>query len=510
MLRLLTVTVALIASGGSLTYYVAEQAPPPLAVPGTVSRAHCGPGDRLEPGLQGQVPMANRLSGDAAEGYWCNLRLVGNLPGPAFANFDTYKNCGYYTNNRGGTGGADGVGVVVDVRAPRHPVQTDALTARAMANAGESLRVHAGRGLLVADHYNFPFEHPKASPETKRALAIYDVSRNCRHPKLLADVLMPTAIGHEGCFQPDGKVYYMAAVQDGITPIDISNPRRPRQLSEPWPLTVHGCSLSDDGKTGYFTDGLTGVMTIVDTSQVQAGKKDATYKVLGRLSTPDNLVQQGTLPLVYKGKPYVFLWSEATDLFNPQRSCGLSANTSNWGYGQMVDVSKRSRPREVSKLQLEVHNTSNCAFQAADRSPQRAGLPETELFWAAFGSLLLYDFHQCRVDRLHEPTILACANFGSGLRVFDIRNPAKVKEIAYYNTGTVGVGDPSLDYAAAPPVIRRDLRQIWWPTLYGGLQVAQFRRGVWPFKGDVACASPRDYYAKQYDLTHTKNCARRR
>jgi hypothetical protein len=106
----------------------------------------------------------------------------------------------------------------------------------------------------------------------------------------------------------------------------------------------------------------------------------------------------------------------------------------------------------------------------------------------------------CTVDRLHDPTILACANFGSGLRVFDIRDPRHPRELAYYNLGTLSPTDPTIDYAGARPVIRRDLGQIWWVTVYGGLHIAQFAPGVWPFPDDRQCIDPTDYYARQYDL----------
>jgi len=62
---------------------------PLVAVP----KASCRPGDKVETGLQGQVPLADRLSGRAAEGYHCNLDLVGGFLSGSFANFDTYKDC---------------------------------------------------------------------------------------------------------------------------------------------------------------------------------------------------------------------------------------------------------------------------------------------------------------------------------------------------------------------------------------------------------------------------------
>src|SRR3712207_2773508 len=141
------------------------------------SPAQCGPNDRPETALQGQVPMSDRATGRSVEGYTCNLTEVGFLPSSSFANFDTYENCAYYSDTIGATN-AEGGTVVVDVSDPRKPVQTDYLTARATANAGESLRVHLGRGLLVADRYYLgPGISNFDDPDANRSLAIYDISK---------------------------------------------------------------------------------------------------------------------------------------------------------------------------------------------------------------------------------------------------------------------------------------------------------------------------------------------
>ena len=97
--------------------------------------------------------------------------------------------------------------------------------------------------------------------------------------------MMPSAVGHEGCFQADGMVYYMAST-DTITPIDISDPTKPRQLSEPQPLGIHGCSTSEDGNRAYLADIGTGRLLIADTTEVQARKENAQIKVIGELPTP--------------------------------------------------------------------------------------------------------------------------------------------------------------------------------------------------------------------------------
>src|SRR5690242_18374630 len=49
------------------TQYNAE---PPLAA---TPRAHCGPGSKPEPGIQGRVP-----AGSATNGLWCNVSLVAH------------------------------------------------------------------------------------------------------------------------------------------------------------------------------------------------------------------------------------------------------------------------------------------------------------------------------------------------------------------------------------------------------------------------------------------------
>jgi hypothetical protein len=40
-----------------------------------VEKARCRPGDKVETGLQGRVPMGDRVSGRAAEGYVCNMTM---------------------------------------------------------------------------------------------------------------------------------------------------------------------------------------------------------------------------------------------------------------------------------------------------------------------------------------------------------------------------------------------------------------------------------------------------
>ncbi len=472
------------------------------------SPAQCGPNDRPETALQGQVPMADRASGRSVEGYTCNLTEVGFMPSSSFANFDTYEHCAYYSDTIGAFN-AEGGTVVVDVSDPRKPVQTAYLTERATANAGESLRVHPERGLLVADRY---FLAQGASnfddPDANRALAIYDISKDCRKPKLLADVVMPSAVGHEGCLQPDGMVYYMAST-DTITPIDISDPTKPRQLSEPQPLGIHGCSTSEDGTRGYLADIGIGRLVVADTSEVQARKQNAQIKVIGELPTPGNGGQQSTIPIFYDGRPHIFNFAEYAELGRPCTS--RPDRETNFGYPMIVDIADERNPKVVSKIFNEVTLPENCNAVAADSATfPTNGLTKGDIFGLVGSRVFLYDSHYCSTDRTHDPTIVACASFGSGIRVYDIRNPRAPKELAYFNPGTTDAPAGAVANATvARPVIRSDLGQIWFADIAKGFYTVQFREGVWPFAGQDPCPHE-DRYLAQYDLGYRDCRASRR
>jgi hypothetical protein len=166
-------------------------------------------------------------------------------------------------------------------------------------------------------------------------------------------------------------------------------------------------------------------------------------------------------------------------------------------------MADETHPVEVAKIQTEVDRPENCPQVEADTTLQTGGATQGDPFYPVISAgVFMYDSHMCTPDRLHDPTIVACAQLGSGLRVYDIRDPGKPKEIAYYNTGTVSAADPTLDWAFARPVIRTDLAQIWWVTNLEGFRVAQFRPGVWPFNDTNLCPAGSDYFLAQYDLDY--------
>jgi hypothetical protein len=128
---------------------------------------------------------------------------------------------------------------------------------------------------------------------------------------------------------------------------------------------------------------------------------------------------------------------------------------------------------------LEVHDPANCAKVA----PDIVGL-----------SIFTYGSHYCSVDNKNNATTLACGYFNSGIRVFDIRDPRRPKEIAYFNPAgatTVSSGSNHAlgnnfrpggpDWCSAQVHLDAKAGTVWSTCQDNGVLVMKFRKGVWPF-----------------------------
>ena len=87
---------------------------------GPVPKAHCGPFDRTESGLQGQTTSRERASGDSEGGYNCNLELVGQFRGEGAFSQDGpayFDHCAYMATENDPLQQHPGI-VVIDVSDP--------------------------------------------------------------------------------------------------------------------------------------------------------------------------------------------------------------------------------------------------------------------------------------------------------------------------------------------------------------------------------------------------------
>jgi hypothetical protein len=490
------------AAGDSSTASAPVAAQTPWEQP--VPKASCGPNDVVEPALQGQVTLMERFAGFS--GTHCNLALVGQYQGEgANVTHQVFGHCAYY-----GQAGSVGVwpasvpgraglkhpGVVVlDVSNPGQPVATAYLSSISFLDPWESLKVNAPRQLLAAVNGTGGAGGPQFD--------VYDLSQDCAHPKLLASVALSDASlkGHEGNWAPDGMTYYGGGTDvNTYYAIDVSDPAAPKLItkwspSEVIPSTpaVHGLSVSTDGNRGYFahTGGeqvpsLTTAIPaqngfdILDLSEIQARKANPQVKVLTTVLWRDGVETQHTIPIFIQGHPYLVATNEL--------GSGGFGSTTNWasacavnmppfGFPRIYDISNETQPQLVSKLMLEVDDPANCSDVILDNTGQ-----------LLFG----YDSHQCAVDDLSQATILVCGQFASGLRVYDIRNPYRPRELAYYNppakpgylpgsgynlTGLCG----TTDWTASMPAINAAAGEILFVSTCNGFQVLKFTNGAWPF-----------------------------
>jgi hemolysin type calcium-binding protein len=433
--------------------------PPVKAVP----RAHCGPHDRPETGLQGEVTQADHDSGRAAQGFTCNTRLVGSHTEPnargTVGGFRVERyvdasgnECAYYDTTLLFPSNIDALsGVnVLDMSDSHNPDLTETLITPAMETPHESLRVNKRRGLLAAETGN-PAFYPGL-------LDIYDISQDCRHPVLRSST--PTAIlGHESGWSPDGLTYYAgSAGGQTLVAIDVTNP----SLPVTWWIGAypsHGLEISDDGNRAYVasvTGGEKGLI-ILDTSEIQSRVVNPTVTEVSHLQWNSESIPQNAIPITIRGRPYLVEIDEFGAL-------------SQVGAGRIIDIKDEEHPFVVSNLRLEVHQPEN--FDAIKNDP---GADNT-----AVGS---YAGHYCNVPKRKDPGIVACSMILSGLRVFDIRDPHKPQEIAYFNapiSPNSTFPGPS-NWAMSSPSFVPKRGEIWYSDGLTGFYAVKVTHGVWPF-----------------------------
>jgi len=154
---------------------------------------------------------------------------------------------------------------VIDITDVKAPKLTGYLQTSSMLDPWESLKVNERRQLLMADQATNGGGGPGSGP----GVDIYDLSRDCRAPQLLASAAVGTGtdggplapvspFGHEGAFAPDGLTYYIGDLPHSMYhAVDVTDPTKPRYITTfdmaTIGLGVHGLSVSNDGNRVYAT-----------------------------------------------------------------------------------------------------------------------------------------------------------------------------------------------------------------------------------------------------------------
>jgi hypothetical protein len=361
-------------------------------------------------------------------------------------------------------------------------VATTYLDARAMWDPWESLKVNPARKLLAAIQAdNGNGEQP--------GFAVYDVS-DCRKPVLKASIDLGVPLkGHAGNFAPDGRTYYGTEIRVSTYGIDIDNPAEPKLLGvwrgENGNGLPHDVSFNAAGDRLYTAqpgglgrpggEASQNGLVISDVSDFAARRPNPTAKVISTLFWKDGAVAQMTERLQINGRPYLIFTDEAgAGGIGEGGKAACAQNLPPFGFGRLIDISDERNPKIASKLMLEVHDPANCSVTQLD---------------TGFADLFGYSSHYCTADNLDNAQYLACSYFEAGVRVFDIRDPYRPKEIAYYkpparsamlagssNSSLRRHGSRTADWASSNIRWHRSGNELhlWFTSHENGFQVVKF------------------------------------
>jgi hypothetical protein len=291
---------------------------------------------------------------------------------------------------------------------------------------------------------------------------IYDVSEDCRFPQLQSS-LPVGLLGHESGFAPDGRTFYATSIGTGqTTAVDVTDPKLPRTL---WvgPYGTHGLTVSDDGNRAYLAE-LDDGLVILDVSEIQARRPNPQVREISQLQWGPMTIPQIAHPVRIGGRRYAV----EVDEFTMTEDGAITNHGPRVGAARVIDITDERAPRVVSNLRLAVHQPENRAALADD--------PGTE------SPVQGYAGHYCNVPRREEPGIVACSFINSGLRVFDIRDPERPREVAYHVAplGPSRTQGPPSNYAMAQPEFVPERREIWYSDGNYGFFALRVTNDVWP------------------------------
>jgi hypothetical protein len=434
--------------------------------------------DLPESGLQGQTPLADQLSGKSAAGYRKGLRLVGQntilnrggnfslawIDDCAYVTTSSFvQTVGLSTNPSGLPIGSPLNGMaVIDASDPARPELVSILKSPAVVAPHESLRASESRKIIVA------------TLSTGDKLDVYDAS-DCRHPVLKSTTTIPDYGGHAVCLSDDGRTAYLTnwvTGRIGSVIVDLGDLDHPRVLGTTG-INNHDCDFNEDGTRVYaaqlpatFNDpnGPNGLV-IWDVSDFRKGVANPLQREVGSLLWTSN-DEHETGPThtarMFKvgGRRYVYS--------NDEQPLILMCP---WAHGRIIDITDERNPQKVSDLILDVQKPENCARTLLD--------------------LANYSAHYVGFDDAEDAKLLFETAYAAGLRVWDIRDTANPKEIAYWkpapvtNTkllstaGPVALANGSF-WDSVPTYVRYrpEKRQIWIAGYTSGFQILEFTQSA--------------------------------
>ena len=442
--------------------------------------------DRPEPGLQGQTLPQDLKTPVLPVPYSKGVRIVGQTSlGNRGTNLQMawVDDCAYVSSSVAIPGlpveearakdPAFGGVAVIDVRDPTKPQQVATLRDKASILAVETMHAVSapGRKVLAAGAY-------EANVADKKPwLDIYDVS-SCRKPKLMSEFVWPETV-HEVTVSPNGKRVYGTVIHPfagtgGILVLDISDMAHPRYLgkfgvSRPdgtaYEFATHEISISPDEKRIYAgviasrggdlnrtltkkgpsAEGLgpeAGGIYILDNSDIAAGRPDPKMRLIG---TVEHGGWHSVVQARIGGRPYLVGAGE------------IGGCPGAWP--RISTIADETKPRIVGEFRLAMNRPENC--------PARAGIEAATN--GIVGQPGTASSHFNDVDDAID-TRLGLFQFSyGGLRIADLRDPAKPTEVAYFKPG-----DPCISHVRYV----RATGHIWFACMLSGFHVIALKDDV--------------------------------
>lgn len=433
----------------------------------------CGP----ETGMQGQVPASDQSSGRAARGYCRNVQLLSTAPvedGTERGNVARLEDCVY-------SGTPDDPGLaVVDISDPTAP--RTVTTFPGVAHTWDTLSIDAGRRILVAKT-----EIPGSGEMgmfTSAGFTVFSIGKQCTDLRRRGTfdfqsikeispfgVRGSTLLPHEFQLSPDGRAVAMSlSVPDaGVgaegTPslviADVTDVDAPKLLTTydvSAALREEGIAAAGLGTHDFdFNADGTRLYAGLFTGQQQDASDNAAWR--GTVILDIEHLREGRIDLVAAlpkvgghtarwgrvGKREVLVTNTEFDCLNGvpvYAPAGL----------QIVDITNEKSPRVLANPTLEANATpQNCLATARDRTR----------IWAHFGNF----------DDREDAALYFTSWTSSGVRVFDLRNPAKPVEVGYINPAD---GASAYSY----PLYDRKRRELVWGGPGVGVAIARVDRDI--------------------------------
>jgi hypothetical protein len=459
-----------------------------LAAMALIANVGASAQDHPEPGKQGEQIEADKPGTVLARPYSSGLNLVGHdAVGGRTGNLIMAWSgaCAYI---------ADGMSIKADgslLQMPRGPLSGVAVVDASNPAAPKTVRFLTDKGALNAAetmHAGGPARRPVLAASTYGGvegmggpaegwLSLYDVA-DCANPRLLSDTKWPMPV-HTVRVSPDGRYVYGPALNPftgagGIAVMDISNPAKPRYAGRfgvtradgtSFEFAPHALVFSPDGARVYVgvvspqggdlnrhfrntRPGLpsaesvgrdAGGFYILDNRDFLNGKPDPKFRLIG---TALNAGWHSPAIARIGGKRMIVNAGE------------LGACPGAWP--RITDISNERQPRRVGEFRLAMNHEENCPPQSA-MEKATGGL---------VGRAGTASSHFQDVDD-PDNTRLGLFPFAyAGVRIADLRNPARPGEIAYFKPG-----DPCMSHVRYV----RETGQIWFVCNASGFYIVELK-----------------------------------